>query len=205
MRAVRTGLSGRLRHAVARLVGPGNVLTLDVVGSNGPAPAAIRVTVRRRGGQGSDGGLLMALARRVRRVLALSDGARLPMLVIRCVAPKAMASLREATGDERGEAGPQGPERRQARLGGRMALTPGAEMRARARIGWHRVMAKVGRWAGLSFGPQNKERRRSRSPPSPWSSVLSPCGRAQGGADQARTSFSYSVATRLVRSPTSKL
>ena len=176
MRKRDRDIIGRLRRAVARVIGPGGLLGLALAGAGGADPAAMRVVLRLRGGCELDGAVLVALARRLRRVMRLEPGMRLPMLVIRQVANEAEApACAEARGPRNDAAVPDrdGLEGRHDR---RVALAAGEKVIATATTGGSRGMAKAAQRAGLCGVYQKDERRRSRSPPSPWSVWLSACG-----------------------------
>lgn len=172
MRKDGNGIAGQIRRAFVRLVAPGTFLGLAVAGAAEPDPAAMRVSVRLRGPQDMDGGALLALGRRLRKVLRLAPGARLPVLVIRWVAWDEAG----APGENFPEAAPRKKDLPKAKRAGVRAHGGKAAVVRSAGVYWPTAAALTMPLRDSCCEALQKERRRSRSPPSPGSVLGSACG-----------------------------
>jgi hypothetical protein len=172
MRKDGNGIAGQIRRAVMRLVAPGTFLGLAVAGAAGPDPAAIQVSVRLRGPQDMDGGALLALGRRLRKVLRLAPDARLPVLVIRWLD----RDEAEASGENLPGAPPRQKALPKAKRAGVLAQGGKAAVVRSAGVDWPNATALPMPFQDGCCEALQKERRRSRSPPSPGSVLGSACG-----------------------------
>ncbi len=182
-------IARRIRRAFAQVFAPGDLLGLAVVGECALYPAGMRVTVRLRGPQGMNGGAVLALGRQLRALLGLAPGIRLPVLVVRWVSHGASERPEKDDLDGAAQDVPFGGEN-SSRL-------TGAEGNGRTvyRPVYRTVCRDLanGGLAGFTSpnkingpdriigsdrinGPDTWKRRRSLSPPSPWSALLSACG-----------------------------
>lgn len=155
MRGLGQGLAVIVRRAMARLVARRDILDLAVVGQGSSNLAEMRVLVRLRAPAALDGGALLALGRSLRRMLNLPPGAGLPLLLMRIEEEPdgAGADPREVTGSDR------------------KSQSTGRQARHEAGPVTTQITALCSLFAELK-----RKRRRSRSPPSPWSVFLSACG-----------------------------